>query len=54
MSAAAERSGLGVVEELRERIRQLQAAPRRALSVLRTGVDAVDALLPQGGLPLGT
>ncbi|RKH57627.1 ImuA family protein [Corallococcus aberystwythensis] len=54
MGAAIERSGLAVVEELRERIRQLQAAPRRALSVLRTGVDAVDALLPQGGLPLGT
>ncbi|RKI58896.1 recombinase RecA [Corallococcus sp. AB049A] len=54
MGAAVERSGLAVVEELRERIRQLQAAPRRALSVLRTGVDAVDALLPQGGLPLGT
>ncbi|NPD22936.1 MULTISPECIES: ImuA family protein [Corallococcus] len=53
MGAAIERSGLAVVEELRERIRQLQAAPRRALSVLRTGVDAVDALLPQGGLPLG-
>ncbi|MCY1047471.1 recombinase RecA [Corallococcus sp. bb12-1] len=53
MGAAVERSGLGVVEELRERIRQLQAAPRRALSVLRTGVDAVDALLPMGGLPLG-
>ncbi|WP_244982161.1 ImuA family protein [Corallococcus exercitus] len=31
----------------------MQAAPRRTLSVLRTGVDAVDALLPQGGLPLG-
>ncbi|WP_375759257.1 ImuA family protein [Corallococcus exercitus] len=55
MSAAVERSvGTGVVEALREKIRQLQAAPRRALSVLRTGVDAVDALLPQGGLPLGT
>ncbi|CAM3984952.1 recombinase RecA [Corallococcus sp. ZKHCc1 1396] len=53
MGAAVERSSLGVVEELRERIRQLQAAPRRALSVLRTGVDAVDALLPMGGLPLG-
>ncbi|RKG59789.1 recombinase RecA [Corallococcus sp. AB011P] len=53
MGAAVERSGLAVVEELRERIRQLQAAPRSALSVLRTGVDAVDALLPQGGLPLG-
>ncbi|CAM3974409.1 ImuA family protein [Corallococcus exiguus] len=53
MGAAVGRSGLAVVEELRERIRQLQAAPRRALSVLRTGVDAVDALLPQGGLPLG-
>lgn len=53
MSAAVERSAVGVVEELRERIRQLQAAPRRSLPVLRTGVDAVDALLPMGGLPLG-
>jgi recombination protein RecA len=56
MVAALEqrRSSVGVVEQLRERIRELQAAPRRALSVLRTGVEAVDALLPAGGLPLGT
>lgn len=38
---------------LRERIRKLQAAPRRYLAVLRTGLPQVDALLPQGGLPLG-
>ncbi|QSQ25810.1 recombinase RecA [Pyxidicoccus parkwayensis] len=42
-----------VVEQLRERIRQLQAAPRRYLAVLRTGMEAVDALLPAGGFPLG-
>lgn len=47
-------SGSGsVVEQLRERIRQLQAAPRRYLAVLRTGMEAVDALLPAGGFPLG-
>ncbi|MCY1023972.1 ImuA family protein [Pyxidicoccus sp. MSG2] len=42
-----------VVEQLREKIRQLQAAPRRYLAVLRTGMEAVDALLPAGGFPLG-
>ncbi|WP_163867097.1 ImuA family protein [Myxococcus eversor] len=42
-----------VVDQLRERIRQLQAAPRRYLAVLRTGMEAVDALLPSGGFPLG-
>ncbi|RJS25160.1 recombinase RecA [Corallococcus sp. H22C18031201] len=42
-----------VVEQLRERIRRLQAAPRQYLAVLRTGVAAVDALLPAGGFPLG-
>ncbi|WP_426752401.1 ImuA family protein [Myxococcus sp. Y35] len=58
MSAAEQRVEVGqgagsVVEQLRERIRQLQAAPRRYLAVLRTGLAAVDALLPAGGLPLG-
>jgi hypothetical protein len=55
MSAAEQRAaGTGsVVEQLRERIRQLQAAPRRYLAVLRTGMEAVDALLPSGGFPLG-
>ncbi|MFP2906564.1 recombinase RecA, partial [Pyxidicoccus sp. 3LFB2] len=60
MSAAVgQRAGTGaagsgsVVEQLRERIRQLQAAPRRYLAVLRTGMEAVDALLPAGGFPLG-
>jgi hypothetical protein len=54
MSAAEQRGGAGsVVEQLRERIRQLQAAPRRYLAVLRTGMEAVDALLPSGGFPLG-
>ncbi|ATB34144.1 recombinase RecA [Melittangium boletus] len=41
------------VEALREQIRRLQAAPRKYLAALRTGVEAFDALLPGGGLPLG-
>jgi recombination protein RecA len=61
MRAAAEQRGEAgatgssgsVVEQLREKIRQLQAAPRRYLAVLRTGMEAVDALLPAGGFPLG-
>jgi len=51
MSAAAEQ--VNKVAQLRERIRALEAAPRQLLSVVRTGVAAFDALLPQGGLPLG-
>jgi recombination protein RecA len=53
MSAAAEQRSGAVVEQLRERIRQLQAAPRSYLATLRTGVAEVDALLPSGGFPLG-
>lgn len=59
MRAAAEQrvgagaAGPSVVEQLRERIRALQAAPRRYLAVLRTGMESVDALLPSGGFPLG-
>ncbi|SES81877.1 ImuA family protein [Stigmatella erecta] len=53
MSAAAEDRTGAVVEQLRERIRQLQAAPRGSLATLRTGVEEVDALLPSGGFPLG-
>lgn len=41
------------VERLRAHIQALQASPRLHLSVLRTGVLAVDALLPAGGFPLG-
>lgn len=41
------------VEFLKDRIRELQAAPRQYLAVLRTGVAELDALLPAGGLPLG-
>ena len=52
MSGVAERSP-GTVEQLRERIRKLQAAPRSYLATLRTGVGAFDALLRAGGLPLG-
>jgi hypothetical protein len=43
----------GRVEWLRERIRKLEAQPRQLLSVIRTGVEALDALLPHAGLPLG-
>ncbi|WP_224240888.1 ImuA family protein [Hyalangium gracile] len=53
MSATAEQRSGAVVEQLRERIRQLQAAPRSYLATLRTGVAEVDALLPSGGFPLG-
>lgn len=55
MSGAVEQRvvGPGVVEQLRERIRQLQAAPRSYVATLRTGVEAFDALLPAGGFPLG-
>jgi recombination protein RecA len=53
MSATAEQRAGAVVEQLRERIRQLQAAPRSYLATLRTGVAEVDALLPSGGFPLG-
>jgi recombination protein RecA len=52
MSAMAKRE-TGTVEALKEQIRRLQAAPRRSLAALRTGVEAFDALLPGGGLPLG-
>jgi recombination protein RecA len=47
------RSQAETVERLRARISSLQAAPRTHLAVLRTGVAAVDALLPAGGFPLG-
>ncbi len=62
MAAAVETAQPGAVEGgaasaklelLRERIRKLQAAPRRYLAALRTGIPEVDGLLPQGGLPLG-
>jgi recombination protein RecA len=49
----AARADPAVLERLRERIRTLQAAPRQLLSVLRTGIGPVDALLPGGGFPLG-
>ncbi len=53
MGATADQRTGAVVEQLRERIRQLQAAPRSYLATLRTGVAEVDALLPSGGFPLG-
>jgi recombination protein RecA len=53
MGAIAEQRSGAVVEQLRERIRQLQAAPRSYVATLRTGVEEVDALLPSGGFPLG-
>jgi len=51
MDAAAAREV--TVERLRAQIQKLQAAPRQYLSVLRTGIAALDGLLPCGGLPLG-
>jgi hypothetical protein len=45
----AARADPAVLERLRERIRTLQAAPRQLLSVLRTGLAPVDALLPGEG-----
>jgi len=53
MGATADQRSGAVVEQLRERIRQLQAAPRSYVATLRTGVEEVDALLPSGGFPLG-
>ena len=47
----AARGNFETVERLRARIQALQAAPRTHLAVLRTGVAAVDALLPAGGFP---
>jgi hypothetical protein len=52
MSGTAEKLSV-TVEALREQIRRLQAAPRQYLAALRTGIEAFDALLPGGGLPLG-
>jgi recombination protein RecA len=49
----AARRNVETVERLRAHIQALQAAPRTHLAVLRTGVAAVDALLPAGGFPLG-
>lgn len=49
----AARGNRETVERLRAHIQALQAAPRTHLAVLRTGVAAVDALLPAGGFPLG-
>lgn len=41
------------VERLRQQIQRLQAAPRRYLAALRTGISSFDELLPSGGVPLG-
>jgi len=51
MAAAVDRT---VVEQLRERIRQLEAGPREWVASLRTGLPELDGLLPDGGLPLGS
>jgi hypothetical protein len=42
-----------LIEQLQGQIRRLQAAPRRYLSVLRTGLPPLDDLLPAGGFVLG-
>ena len=44
---------LGRLEALRKQIRTLQASPRTYLATLRTGIPAIDGLMPAGGFPLG-
>jgi hypothetical protein len=44
---------LGKLEALRKQIRTLQASPRTYLATLRTGIPAIDGLMPAGGFPLG-
>lgn len=51
--AAAEEKTAVTIEQLRARIRKLEAAPREEGSVLTTGVQPFDGLFPGGGLPLG-
>ena len=51
--AAAEEKTAAMIEQLRTRIRKLEAAPREGGAVLTTGVQPFDALFPGGGLPLG-
>ena len=46
-------SAQAVIAQLQGQIAQLQAAPRRYLSVLRTGLSPLDQLLPAGGFLLG-
>ena len=54
MDAAVVQDGsTGVVERLREQIRRMQAAPRRSLGKVRTGIGPLDAVLPEGGFWLG-
>lgn len=50
---AAEEKTAAMIEELRGRIRRLEAAPREGQPVLTTGVQPFDALFAGGGLPLG-
>jgi recombination protein RecA len=50
---AATAMHLATVERLKDQIRKLQAATREYLSVLRTGIEELDGLLPCGGFPLG-
>ena len=52
-AAVVQDGSAGVVERLREQIRRMQAAPRRGLGRIRTGIGPLDALLPDGGLFLG-
>ncbi|MBM4381724.1 MAG: recombinase RecA [Deltaproteobacteria bacterium] len=42
-----------MVERLREQIRRMQAAPRRTLGRVGTGIGPLDAVLPDGGFWLG-
>ena len=41
------------IERLRQQIQRLQAAPRRYLATLRSGISSFDELIPGGGIPLG-
>ncbi len=52
-TATAARAVPSTIEALRERIRQMEAAPRLSQLTMSTGVKAFDALL-QGGFPAGT
>jgi len=52
-AVAQQDGGVGVVERLREQIRRMQAAPRRTLGKVRTGIGPLDAVLPEGGFWLG-
>jgi recombination protein RecA len=53
VAAHTARAVPSTVEALRERIRQMEAAPRFSQLTMSTGIEVFDALL-QGGFPAGT